>query len=112
LQGAREAVEAAAVGRAPEDLPVEALDGVLEALRGAKDRRGDLAPRGPVRKGRAKRRLAGRIDAAVEGVLVEGGQEAVVRAAAPALEVLRRAENARLHLLHRVALLEERHPAV
>src|SRR5262245_54944390 len=82
LQGAHEAVEAGAVGLAPQEVPVEALDGALEALLAGEDGRGDLVPGGPVRQGRAKPRLADRVDAAVEDVLVEGAQEAVVGAAA------------------------------
>src|SRR5262249_9185156 len=77
LNGVHEAAQAGAVGRAPEETPEEAVNDAREALRAVENGQGDLAGRGAVRQGRANPRLADRIDAAVEGVLVEGGQEAV-----------------------------------
>src|SRR5262249_8900421 len=111
LQRGHGAVEAAVVGRAPEDIAVEALNDVLAALQAAENGRGDLARGRPPRQRRTEPRLAAGIDPAVEGVLVEGRQEAVVGAAAAGLEVFRRPGDSRFHLLDRVAGPQEIDPA-
>src|SRR5262249_44774244 len=110
LHGVHEHVEAGIVRGTAEQTPVEALNRVLQTFLAAEDGRGNLAPSGSPPQGLGKRVRAGRIDSAVEHILVEGGQEAGVGAAAAVLEVLRRAGDARFHLLHRVALLQELQP--
>src|SRR5262249_39095873 len=51
LHGVHEAAQAAAVGRAPKEILVEALDQVLLELLAAEYEGGHLAPRGPSRQG-------------------------------------------------------------
>src|SRR5262249_20952352 len=49
----------------------------------------------------------GWIDGPVQGVLIERRQETVVAAAAPVLQILRRTNDGRLHLLDRSARTQE-----
>src|SRR5207245_8821452 len=76
---------------------------VLPVLGAGENRRRYLAARGAASQLLIEARAGARIDGSSESVLEEGGEEAVVRAAATVLEIFRRAGQGDRHLLVRAA---------